>query len=176
MYKYRGEVRRRLARAADAPGGPDFLVVQKGEGMAEGKLQEGMAEGKLREGIYLETKKSMIGTGSTAKVAEYRNFWVTLRIREAKVEMILLDDAFSLTGIKETFDHEVVSGANWLYVEQGEKKYQQLKPKLDKILNPPPKGGKPAPATSGEGAASVFNRKPAAPQPPGSKKNGWWSN
>ncbi|MDR2140223.1 MAG: hypothetical protein LBR11_00245 [Deltaproteobacteria bacterium] len=133
-----------------------------------------MGEEKVREGIYLETKKSMIGTGSTAKVAEYRNFWVTLRIKEAKVEMILLDDAFSLTGIRETFDHEVISGANWLYVEQGEKKYQQLKPKLDLILNPPPKV-KPSPGPTKEGAASVFNRK-STPVTPGTKKGGWWSN
>jgi hypothetical protein len=134
-----------------------------------------MGEEKLREGIYLETKKSMIGTGSTAKVAEYRNFWVTLRIREAKVEMILLDDAFSLTGIRETFDHEVIAGSNWLYVEQGEKKYQQLKPRLDQILNPPPKN-KPTPKVSPEGAASVFNRKGSAQPKPDSKKGGWWNS
>ncbi|MDR1608777.1 MAG: hypothetical protein LBT38_10280 [Deltaproteobacteria bacterium] len=132
-----------------------------------------MGEEKLREGIYLETKKSLIGIGSTAKVTEYRNFWVTLRIKEAKVEMILLDDAFSLTGIRETFDHEVVLGANWLYVEQGEKKYQQLKPRLEKILNPPPK--KPAQPSS-EGAASVFKRQPPSSSPPGGKKGGWWTN
>jgi hypothetical protein len=138
-----------------------------------------MGEVKLREGIYLETKKSMIGTGSTAKVAEYRNFWVTLRIKEAKVEMILLDDAFSLTGIRESFDHEVVSGSNWLFVEQGEKKYQQLKPKLDKILNPAPKG-RPAPAAGGKvDAAAVFNQKKPLSAPKqskdGEKKGGWWS-
>jgi hypothetical protein len=138
-----------------------------------------MAEDKLREGIYLETKKSMIGTGSTAKTAEYRNFWVTLRIKEAKVEMILLDDAFSLTGIRETFDHEVVSGANWLFVEQGEKKYRQLKPKLDLILNPPPKN-KPAPPAAGKpaDAAHIFNQKKPISAPKSqadSKKGGWWS-
>jgi hypothetical protein len=135
-----------------------------------------MAGEKPREGIYLETKKSMIGTGSTAKAAEYRNFWVTLRVKEAQVEMILLDDTFSLTGIRETFDHEVIAGANWLFVEQGEKKYQQLKPKLDKILNPPPKP-KPAALNVKEDPVSVFSRKaPVATTPPGSKKGGWWSN
>jgi hypothetical protein len=130
---------------------------------------------KPREGIYLETKKSMIGTGSTAKVAEYRNFWVTLRVKDAQVDMILLDDAFSLTGIRETFDHEVIAGSNWLFVEQGEKKYQQLKPKLDKILNPPSKA-KPATGPSQDDPASVFNRKtPSSSPPPGSKKGGWWT-
>jgi hypothetical protein len=136
-----------------------------------------MTEEKPREGIYLETKKSMIGTGNTAKVAEYRNFWVTLRIKETKVEMILLDDSFGLTGIRESFDHEVVSGTNWLFVEQGDKKYQQLKPRLDKILNPPPKKT-PAPSGANEDAASVFSRKSVSPPAPrgGSKKGGWWSN
>jgi hypothetical protein len=114
----------------------------------------------LPEGIYLETKKNIIGTGSTAKVAEYRNFWVTLRVSESFMEMILLDDTFGLTGIKEKFPTEVVSGSNWLYVEQGEKKYRQLKLKLDKILAPP--------------APKQPANKPGSPLA-SSKKGGWWT-
>ncbi|MDR0620607.1 MAG: hypothetical protein LBJ61_01810 [Deltaproteobacteria bacterium] len=127
--------------------------------MADEILNEGAAKpAALPEGIYLETKKNIIGTGSTAKVAEYRNFWATLKVSEVVMEMVLLDDTFGLTGIREKFPTEVVSGPNWLYVEQGEKKYRQLKQKLEQMLAPPaPK----APA-----------KKPAAPS---SKKSGWWT-
>ncbi|MDR2366714.1 MAG: hypothetical protein LBF58_01170 [Deltaproteobacteria bacterium] len=128
--------------------------------MADEKQSDGATQSAmLPEGIYLETKKNIIGTGSTAKVAEYRNFWATLRVSEVFMEMILLDDNFGLTGIKEKFPTEVVSGPNWLYVEQGEKKYRQLKQKLDQMLAPP------AP-------------KPQAKKPTGTSspnKTGWWS-
>jgi hypothetical protein len=146
-----------------------------------------MAEDKLREGIYLQTKKSTIGTGSTAKHTEYRNFWVTLRLEETHVEMILLDDAFTLTGIREKFPVEELSGVNWLFVEQGEKKYGQLKPKLLNILNPPPKVPKATPPQKtapqkpggATAATNIFGAPPKKPQQPGGtqpsvKKGGWW--
>ncbi|MDR1166793.1 MAG: hypothetical protein LBO66_13165 [Deltaproteobacteria bacterium] len=123
----------------------------------------------LREGIYLQTKKSTIGTGSTAKHAEYRNFWATLKIGDTHVEMVLLDDSFLLTGIREKFAVEELEGSNWLFVEQGEKKYGQLKPKLCNILNPAAKGGACAVAKP---AAPGSARKSAANP---SKKNGWWN-
>ncbi|MDR1050787.1 MAG: hypothetical protein LBP95_06855 [Deltaproteobacteria bacterium] len=119
----------------------------------------------LSEGIYLETKKNIIGTGSTAKVAEYRNFWATLKVGGQVVEMVLLDDAFGLTGIREKFPVEVVSGSNWLYVEQGEKKYRQLRQKLDNLLAPP----KPAAPRSPLGSSGSKGGAGA------SKKTGWWS-
>ncbi|MDR2443256.1 MAG: hypothetical protein LBE31_07030 [Deltaproteobacteria bacterium] len=131
-----------------------------------------MEEGKQpSEGIYLETKKSIIGTGSTAKAAEYRNFWVTLRIIEETVEMVLLDDSFSLTGIREKFPIEVLSGPNWLFVEQGEKKYRQLKPKLDSLLAPKPKPKPAAPKASSQSAFGGSKKAPAG----SNQKKGWWS-
>jgi hypothetical protein len=140
-----------------------------------------MADEKLPEGIYLQTKKSTIGTGSTAKHAEYRNFWVTLIIGETHVEMVLLDDAFMLTGIRERFTLEEVTGSNWLYVEQGAKKYGQLKPRLDNILHPQPKQATPKSPPASKGAqsasaapATLGGKKPAAPQQSG-KKDGWWN-
>jgi hypothetical protein len=130
-----------------------------------------MEEGKApAEGIYLETKKSVIGTGGTAKTAEYRNFWATLKIGDEIIEMVLLDDAFGLTGIREKFPVAVVSGANWLFVEQGEKKYRQLRPKLDNILAPP--APKPSPAKPAPGKPATGAKKTTAPA---SKKSGWWS-
>jgi hypothetical protein len=139
-----------------------------------------MADEKLPEGIYLQTKKSTIGTGSTAKHAEYRNFWVTLIIGDSHVEMILLDDAFMLTGIRERFTLEEVTGANWLFVEQGAKKYGQLKPRLENILNPQPKqaASKAQPPSQGAAApkpapVTMGGKKPAASQ--SGKKDGWWN-
>jgi hypothetical protein len=140
--------------------------------MAEDKLTEGAASpGLLPEGIYLETKKNIIGTGSTAKVAEYRNFWATLRISELVMEMVLLDDTFGLTGIKEKFPTEVVSGPNWLYVEQGEKKYRQLKQKLDQILAPT--SAKLPTKATGSASSSQQARKQGTAG--ATKKTGWWS-
>jgi hypothetical protein len=126
------------------------------------------------EGIYLETKKNIIGTGSTSKVAEYRNFWATLRIAGGVMEMVLLDDSFALTGIREKFPVEVVGGSNWLYVEQGQKRYLQLKPKLESLLAPPaPK----APAAKGPGGGKAAAAKgPVGGKPAAAgRKTGWWS-
>ncbi|MDR2456488.1 MAG: hypothetical protein LBE49_07850 [Deltaproteobacteria bacterium] len=135
-----------------------------------------MEEGKAPpEGIYLETKKSIIGTGSTAKAAEYRNFWATLRLVDEIIEMVLLDDAFSLTGIREKFPVEVLSGPNWLYVEQGEKKYRQLRPKLDSLLAPPAPRPTPAKAAAPAKTAAPAKRFGGGPAAPPSKKTGWWS-
>ncbi|MDR2349845.1 MAG: hypothetical protein LBF41_04355 [Deltaproteobacteria bacterium] len=137
-----------------------------------------MAEDKLREGIYLQTKKSTIGTGSTAKHTEYRNFWVTLSVGETHVDMILLDDAFSLTGIREKFALDELSGVNWLFVEQGEKKYAQLKPKLTNILNPQPKKAPAPPAKPKANPAGVFGppqpKTTSASKSTGVKKGSWW--
>jgi hypothetical protein len=136
-----------------------------------------MAECRLQEGIYLQTKKSIIGTGSTAKHAEYRNFWVTLSVGDTHVEMILLDDSFGLTGIREKFLLEDINeSANWLYVEQGEKKYGQLKPKLANILNPAPKAP-PASKTgaSKASAAGSIRKSGAKPQSAAGRKDGWWN-
>jgi hypothetical protein len=70
---------------------------------------------------------------------------------------------------------EVSEGSNWLFVEQGAKKYGLLKPKLNNILNPPPKAppaGKPGTSTKPGG---VPGKKPGKPLPPGSRKDGWWN-
>ncbi|MDR2612971.1 MAG: hypothetical protein LBG06_09170 [Deltaproteobacteria bacterium] len=143
-----------------------------------------MAESKVQEGIYLQTKKSTIGTGNTAKDTEYRNFWATLSVGETHVEMILLDDAFMLTGIRERFPVEdITESPNWLFVEQGAKKYSQLRPRLDNILSPPPKA--PAPRKTGAPKPGSFSAPkagaPAARKPPGrsqspvGRKDGWWN-
>ncbi|MDR0355953.1 MAG: hypothetical protein LBJ64_09530 [Deltaproteobacteria bacterium] len=134
--------------------------------MADEKLNGNPVQpAKLPEGIYLETKKNIIGTGSTAKVAEYRNFWATLKVGDEVMEMVLLDDSFGLTGIREKFSVEVVSGSNWLFVEQGEKRYRLLRQKLDNLIAPPKKAAAP------QGHAGGAKKPQSSP----SKKNGWWT-
>lgn len=141
-------------------------------------------QGPIKPGIYLQEKKSSIGTGGTAKTAEYRTFWVTLRLGEASVEMLLLDDDFRPTGIRETFSREVVLGSGWHFIVEGEKRYQRLRPHLDRLLAPPPpkaEARKAAPAANwwgGEPAgqpkdpfALDKSGKRAKPEP---KKGGWW--
>lgn len=144
------------------------------------------AESPIKPGIYLEEKKSSIGTGGTAKIAEYRNFWVTLSLGSASVEMLLLDDDFRPTAIRETFSHEVLLGPGWHFIVEGEKRYQRLRPHLDKLLTPPPSRAEPKAAApkaanwwgggeeQGEPKdpfALDKSKKSAKPTP---KKGGWW--
>jgi hypothetical protein len=139
----------------------------------------------VKPGIYLQEKKSTIGTGGTAKTAEYRTFWVTLLVGEASVEMLLLDDDFRPTGIREIFTHEAVLGTGWHFIAEGEKRYQRLRPHLDRLLAPPPpraEAKKAAPAANWWGGgepegqpkdpfALDKSKKSAKPEP---KKGGWW--
>ena len=54
----------------------------------------------FQEGLYLEKKKGSIGTGDTAKTAEYRTFWATGRLSAGSAAMFLLDDEFKPTGLR----------------------------------------------------------------------------
>ncbi len=148
---------------------------------APGDAQEGV--GPVKPGIYLQEKKSTIGTGGTAKLTEYRTFWVTLRVEEAQVEMLLLDDDFKPTGIRETFAHGTISGPGWHFIAEGEKRYQRLRPHLDRLLAPKPQpaAAKPAPAANrwwdgggGEAKDPFAIDKPKTKAQPAAKKGGWW--
>ena len=151
---------------------------------------EPAGETGIKPGIYLEEKKSTIGTAGTAKATEYRTFWVTLTLAEHSAVMVVLDDDFKPTGIKDTFTQDILQGPGWHFIADGEKRYQRLRPLLDRMLAPPPK---PAAATAAKSAAAnwwgggdasgaakkdLFNldkaKKPAAKAGP--KKGGWWDN
>lgn len=139
----------------------------------------------VKPGIYLQEKKITIGTGSTAKDAEWRTFWATLRMEAGSVEMLLLNDDFRPTGLRETFASEVVLGAGWHFIIEGEKRYQRLRPHLDRLLaSPRPKavakksapaanwwsGGEPEGQTKDPFALDKSGKN-AKPEP---KKGGWW--
>ena len=141
----------------------------------------------LKEGIYLQEKKSTIGTGGTAKTTEYRSFWATGSLGEKSAVMILLDDQFNLTAIRETFSHEVLTGPGWFYVDQGEKKYHHLRPQLDKMMAPKPPAPAPAAPAAKPAAANwwgdstpsgppkdPFALDKSAKKMPAPKKGGWW--
>ena len=143
----------------------------------------------FREGIYLEEKRGSIGTASTAKTATYRNFWATGSLSADSAVMVLLDDSFKPTAIKETFTQEAMSGPNWFYIAEGEKKYQQIRPFLDRILASPSKAPAAAPAEAapagggkwwdggsspGGPPANPFELNKTKKSEPKVKKGGWW--
>lgn len=143
-------------------------------------------DGALTPGIYLEEQKSVIGTGGTAKTTEFRNFWVTLTVTEACAEMVLLDDDFRPTGLRRTFGCETILGPGWHFIAEGEKRYQRLRPHLDRLLvssapkaagTPPAKGQAANWWSGGAGGGppqdpfALDKKKKTAPAP---KKGGWW--
>lgn len=143
------------------------------------------AEGPVKPGIYLEERKSTIGTGVTAKTSEYRTFWVTLTIAETTAVLVLLDDDFKPTGIKQTFTHDILLGDGWYFIAEGEKRYQRLRPYLDRMLAPPAPKKAAAQATKSAGwwtgesdgpAKDPFalDKKPKKEAP--AKKGGWWES
>jgi hypothetical protein len=141
----------------------------------------------FREGIYLEKKKSSIGTGGTAKATEYRNFWATGSVTGDSVVMILLDGEFKPTAVRETFPLEALAEPVWFFIAEGEKKYQHLRPFLDRLLTAPPQetpqhpAEAPAPAPwwgggspSGPPANPFELKKAPSANKQAVKKGGWW--
>jgi hypothetical protein len=118
----------------------------------------------IQTGIYLEVKKGVIGTGHTAKSAEYRNFWMTLAQEGDQVHCVLLNQDFQLTGLNETFTTEDFESGRLTYIPQGEKRYQIL---LRELLEIKLKQKKKAPPAA--------DPSPTAAKPkeePKAKK--WW--
>jgi hypothetical protein len=86
---------------------------------------------EIKPGIYLERKKGIIGTGNTAKETEYRNFWMTLEQTGEIVHCVLLNSDFMLTTVTEDFSADRFEPPRFVYIEQGEKRYQLLKQQLE---------------------------------------------
>ncbi len=80
----------------------------------------------IKPGIYLEKKVSTIGTGITTQSTEYRNLWMTLNQTEDKMQVVLLDDDFKLTGVRQAFPVSDFEDEKLTYVPEGEDKYQAL--------------------------------------------------
>jgi len=163
---------------------------QKGQPMtAVSPIQAGpSATSAFQEGIYLQKRKSSIGTGGTAKTTEYRNFWATGSITDDSVIMVLLDDAFKPTTVRESFPLKDLTEPTWFFIAEGEKKYQFIRPLLARILAAPPKeaSANPAPPAAASPApwwggnapsgppANPFEIKKTPQKKPAPKKGGWW--
>lgn len=80
----------------------------------------------IKPGIYLEKKVSTIGTGITTQKTEYRNYWMTLNQIEEKMQVVLLDDDFKLTGVRQAFPISDFVEQKLTYIPEGEGKYQAL--------------------------------------------------
>ncbi|MEW6264737.1 MAG: hypothetical protein AB1641_16820 [Thermodesulfobacteriota bacterium] len=91
---------------------------------------------EIKPGIYLEIKKGVIGTGHTAKSAEYRNFWMTVGLGSHEVEMILLDQNFKPTNIREKRPISDFETKRLVYIPEGDKKYQNLSAQIEPTVQP----------------------------------------
>jgi hypothetical protein len=84
--------------------------------------------------------------------------------------------------VRETFPVAVVQGPGWHYIAEGEKRYNKLRPHLDRILLAT--APKPAEAPAKAGGGNWWESGPAAAGQPKSApkkaqaapaKNNWWS-
>lgn len=144
-----------------------------------GKTNDAEEKQAFRPGIYLEEKTGSIGTGGTAKTAAYRSFWATLSISEHSAVMVLLNDDFRPTSIREIYPLETLRGPKWHYIAEGQKRYARLRPHLDRMAAQPDPAAARAPAEkpgsgnwwAGGGSAGASKKK----EPP-KRKNNWWDS
>ncbi|MBW2621444.1 MAG: hypothetical protein JRD68_00940 [Deltaproteobacteria bacterium] len=81
---------------------------------------------EVKPGIYLEIKKTTIGSGSTSRDASFRNFWLAVFQEDGKALITLLDDDFKLTGLNEMVTSEQLASDRFTYIPEGEKRYEDL--------------------------------------------------
>ncbi|MEW5724988.1 MAG: hypothetical protein AB1896_17890 [Thermodesulfobacteriota bacterium] len=120
----------------------------------------------IKPGIYLEVKKGTIGVGHTAKSAEYRNFWMTLNQGQGEIELLLLNEDFMLTGVRDCVPESEFATTRFTYIPQGDKRYQLLLKKLAQKENQSA-AFKPRPAEAG---------KAKAPPEPSGPTVKWWDS
>ena len=114
----------------------------------------------IKPGIYLEKKVSTIGTGITTQKSEFRNYWMTLNQIEDKMQVVLLDDDFKLTGVRQAFPISDFVEEKLTYIAEVEDKYQLL---LMEFVEKRRK------------ASTKPKAKPAA-QEPEPKSGNWWES
>ncbi|MEE9436649.1 MAG: hypothetical protein V3V37_08170 [Candidatus Adiutricales bacterium] len=95
---------------------------------------------EVKPGIYLEIKKTKIGSGSTSQNASFRNFWITDFQEDETVKITLLNDEFTLTGLNEIITADQLASDRFTYVPEGEKRYQALLEELKRKDSTPQKG------------------------------------
>ena len=95
---------------------------------------------EVKPGIYLEIKKTKIGSGSTSQNASVRNFWITDFQEDETVKITLLNDEFTLTGLNEIITADQLASDRFTYVPEGEKRYQALLEELKRKDSTPKTG------------------------------------
>ncbi len=99
------------------------------------------------EGIYLEEKKSQLGTGHTASTVTFRNFFAVV-VEGGSILAFLLDDDLGLTGIKEKMTQEKIT-ATLKHQPDLQDRFEQLRPSLggrrEKPKAEPPVKAQPRP-------------------------------
>lgn len=95
---------------------------------------------EVKPGIYLEIKKTKIGSGSTSQNASVRNFWITDFQEDETVKITLLNDEFTPTGLNEIITADQLASDRFTYVPEGEKRYQALLEELKRKDSTPETG------------------------------------
>lgn len=80
----------------------------------------------FKPGIYLEVKKGVIGTGSTAKDVEYRNLWITAAWDKDLVSLLHLNDNFSPTGASNTILPSELQKGRFTYLPEENERFKAI--------------------------------------------------
>ena len=128
----------------------------------------------VQPGIYIEIKKGQVGTGSTAKPAEFRNFYL-VRPSGDMLETILLTDKLAPTGIIERIPPARFD-STWRHEPRLDKYFAAIASKVPS--KPAPKApAAPAPAAKPQPASTAAKPKPKAT--PAKEDGGgqpWWES
>jgi len=139
---------------------------------------------QIPEGIYLETKKSRVGTGHTASEVTFRSFYL-VRPSGDQVECFLLDDKLNPTGLTESLSAATFSQKGWQHLPQLQQRYPGICAKLSappaaKSPASAPQKRPPAGAPQTRPQAGPPANKPASPPPapkpekPEASDTPWW--
>lgn len=135
----------------------------------------------LVDGIYLEEKKSNLGTGSTSSTVVFRNYYAVFFRGETAISF-LLDDKLALTGMTEKgqasrfaagMTHQPDLHEQFAQIKQAlAQRAAQAKPAQCQPAAPPVTATPPAQPQPPQSAKSAKQVKPAAPKE--ASDGNWW--
>lgn len=132
----------------------------------------------IKPGIYLETKKSEVGTGVTSSTLTFRNYYAA-RPSGDRVELFLLDDDLNLTGLHDWADPEEME-SRFTHQPEHDERFDQLMgyvgaPAVEPAPQASPPQARPeAPPPAERSAAEPPQTRPAPPPPADYNDKGWW--
>jgi hypothetical protein len=125
---------------------------------------------ELVEGIYLEVKRSKVGTGHTQSEVTFRNLYL-VRDTGGGGQAVLLDDKLNPTGLCEPINPGAIASRGWRHVPQLQNRVRGICDLLGAPRNqqaaPPPaaKPAAPPPAAKPEAAPPVQRHSAPPPTP-----------